>query len=166
MKRVGIGFDVHRFVEGRPLILGGVNIPFEKGLEGHSDADVLTHTIADAILGAAGLGDIGVHFPDSEPQWKDVSSLIILEKIIEMLQEKSLAVVNVDAVLIAERPKISPWVPAIRDKLCQTIGVSAEMISIKATTTEGLGFIGEGKGIAAQAVALVSDVKEKNFAKV
>ena len=159
MTRVGIGFDVHRLVAGRPLILGGVSIPFGKGLAGHSDADVLSHAIADAILGAAGLGDIGTHFPDTDPKWKDVSSLHLLSRIIELLVAQNIGVINLDATLIAERPKIAEWIPAMRHKLSEALGISEDLISIKATTTEGLGYIGREQGIAAQAVALVSDLK-------
>lgn len=155
MTRVGIGYDVHRLVYGRPLILGGVIIPFEKGLEGHSDADVLSHAISDALLGAAALGDIGQHFPNTDPEWKDISSLLLLENVNDKLAQKGFGIINIDAVLIAEQPKISDLIPEMCAKIANALDVSSSIISIKATTNEKLGFIGEGKGIAAQSVAMV-----------
>ena len=155
MTRVGIGYDVHRLVYGRPLILGGVIIPFEKGLEGHSDADVLSHAISDALLGAAALGDIGQHFPNTDPEWKDISSLLLLENVNDKLAQLGFGIINIDAVLIAEQPKISDLIPEMCAKIANALDVSSSIISIKATTNEKLGFIGEGKGIAAQSVAMV-----------
>ena len=154
MTRVGIGYDVHRLVYGRPLILGGVIIPFEKGLEGHSDADVLSHAISDALLGAAALGDIGQHFPNTDPEWKDISSLLLLENVNDKLAQIGFGIINIDAVLIAEQPKISDLIPEMCAKIANALDVSSSIISIKATTNEKLGFIGEGKGIAAQSVAM------------
>lgn len=160
MNRVGIGYDVHRLVFGRPLILGGVIIPFDKGLEGHSDADVLSHAIADALLGAAALGDIGYHFPNTDPSYKDISSLVLLQTVHKKLIESGFSIVNIDSVVIAEDPKIGTWIPEMRSKLAHSLEVATSVISIKATTTEKLGFTGEGKGIAAQSVALISQTKK------
>ncbi len=149
--RVGIGYDVHRLVENRRLILGGVQIPFAQGLLGHSDADVLTHAICDAILGAAGLGDIGVHFPDTDAAYADINSLVLLKQV-KVLVDQDYAVQNVDSTVIAERPKLAAYIPKMRQQLADTLSVSADRINIKATTSEGLGFIGEEKAIAAQAI--------------
>jgi 2-C-methyl-D-erythritol 2,4-cyclodiphosphate synthase len=157
MLRVGLGYDVHRLVSGRKLILGGVDIPFEKELLGHSDADVLIHAICDAILGALGLGDIGRHFPDSDPAYKGISSLVLLGRVVTLMQQQHYAIGNVDAVIIAEKPKISPYVEQMRAHLAEVLQTPANHINIKATTTEGLGFTGRGEGIAAQAiVSLIS----------
>lgn len=153
--RVGIGFDIHQLAEGRKLILGGVEIPFEKGLAGHSDADVLTHSICDALLGAASLGDIGTHFPDSNPEFKGVSSLELLSSVVAMVVERGYRVGNVDSVVQAERPKLAGFVAAIRERLAATLGVGIDCVSIKAKTCEGLGSIGRGEAIAAQSVAVV-----------
>ena len=153
--RVGIGYDIHPLVPGRKLILGGVEIAFEKGLFGHSDADVLIHAIMDAIIGALGLGDIGEHFPDSDPTYKDVSSLILLSKVEELLSSSRFRVVNVDSVIIAEAPKLSPYIGEMRRKLASVLKVEEERINIKATTNEKIGDIGEGKAIASQAVVLL-----------
>ena len=149
--RVGIGYDVHRLVENRRLILGGVQIPFAQGLLGHSDADVLTHAICDAILGAAGLGDIGVHFPDTDAAYTDINSLVLLKQV-KVLVDQDYAVQNVDSTVIAERPKLAAYIPKMRQQLADTLSVSVDRINIKATTSEGLGFIGEEKAIAAQAI--------------
>ena len=149
--RVGIGYDVHRLVEKRRLILGGVQIPFAQGLLGHSDADVLTHAICDAILGAAGLGDIGVHFPDTDAAYADINSLVLLKQV-KVLVDQDYAVQNVDSTVIAERPKLAAYIPKMRQQLADTLSVSVDRINIKATTSEGLGFIGEEKAIAAQAI--------------
>ncbi len=149
--RVGIGYDVHRLVENRRLILGGVQIPFAQGLLGHSDADVLTHAICDAILGAAGLGDIGVHFPDTDAAYADINSLVLLKQV-KVLVDQDYAVQNVDSTVIAERPKLAAYIPKMRQQLADTLSVSVDRINIKATTSEGLGFIGEEKAIAAQAI--------------
>ena len=153
--RVGQGYDVHRLVEGRKLILGGVRVPFEKGLLGHSDADVLCHAIADAILGALALGDIGGHFPDSDPAYEGMSSLELLRRVVERVIPKNAGVFNVDATVVAQRPKVAPYIPAMRAQLAEVLRVSVDRISVKATTTEGLGFEGLGEGISAQAVVLV-----------
>lgn len=156
MYRVGIGYDLHRLTEGRPLVLGGVTIPFSKGLEGHSDADVLSHSLCDALLGAAGKGDIGVHFPETSPQYKDISSLILLKNVMEIIDEEGYSVVNIDSVIVAEQPRLSPYIGQMRDELSKIVGIKSKKISIKATTSEGLGPIGKGEAIAAQTVVLVS----------
>jgi len=157
--RVGQGYDVHRLVSGRPLILGGVHIPFPQGLLGHSDADVLCHAIADALLGAAAAGDIGRHFPNTDPQWKGVSSLLLLQKVAAMLAEQRFVVVNVDATVVAERPMLAPYVEHMRQNIASALGVPCAAVSVKATTTEGLGLTGRGEGIAASAVALIASVE-------
>lgn len=153
--RIGIGYDVHRLVEGRPLILGGVTIPHEKGLLGHSDADVLTHTIMDALLGAAALGDIGTHFPDTDPRYKGADSLALLGAVMALLDARSFRIVNIDAVIVAETPKMAPHIPAMRKNLADILGIALEDINIKATTEEGLGISGSREGMAAHAVALL-----------
>ena len=153
--RVGLGYDVLQLVAQRRLVLGGVQIPFHKGLMGHSDADVLCHAVADALLGAAGLGDLGQHFPDSDPQFKDICSLVLLERVADLLKEKGLDVVNVDATLIAQEPRLSPHIAQMVGNIAGRLDVPRDAVSVKATTTEGLGFAGEGLGVAAQAVALV-----------
>ena len=153
--RVGIGYDVHRFAEGRPLILGGVNIPWEKGLLGHSDADALVHAIMDAMLGAAALGDIGQHFPDSQEAYRDISSLLLLKRVSGLLREKGFGIVNLDTVIIAQRPKMAPYLPEMKENISSVLHVDPACINIKATTTEWLGFSGRQEGIAAQAVALI-----------
>ena len=157
--RVGHGYDVHRLTEGRKLILGGVEIPYEKGLLGHSDADVLTHAVMDALLGAAGLGDIGRHFPDSDDRYLGADSLLLLKEVCRLLKEKGYRVGNVDATVIAQRPKLMSFIPAMRRNLADTMGVDADAVNVKATTEEKLGFTGEGLGIAAHAVAII-DRKE------
>ena len=156
--RVGIGFDVHRFDEARPLVLGGVTVPGGPGLAGHSDADVVCHAIADALLGAAALGDIGDHFPDTDPQWKDVSSVDLLFAVREMLSERGLAVASVDATLLLEAPKIAPYREQMRTVIGMALGAEADRVSVKATTTEGLGTVGRGEGAACMAVASVADM--------
>jgi 2-C-methyl-D-erythritol 2,4-cyclodiphosphate synthase len=153
--RVGIGYDIHRLVKGRPLILGGVPIAFDKGLLGHSDADVLAHAICDALLGAAGLGDIGMHFPDTDPQFKDISSLKLLLETCRMVVKKGFRIVNLDSVLFAEAPKLGPYRQLMQTTLAEAMNIPADAINIKATTTEGLGVIGKGKGIAAMCMALI-----------
>ena len=153
--RIGSGYDVHRLAEGRRLILGGVEIPFEKGLLGHSDADVLTHAIADALLGAAALGDIGKLFPDSDPQYEGADSLVLLGRVCSLLREKGFAIGNVDATVIAQRPKLAPFISSMREKLAKACGIPTAQVSVKATTEEGLGFTGAGEGIAASAVCLL-----------
>ncbi len=153
--RIGIGYDIHRLVVGRRLVLGGVTIPFEKGLLGHSDADVLVHSICDALLGAAGLGDIGSHFPDNDPQYKDVSSLLLLAQTRELFQSHGFRFGNLDATVFAEAPKLAPFQNAMRQQLSKVLEVDAGLINIKATTTEGLGVIGAGEAIAAMSIALL-----------
>ncbi|MBD3305109.1 2-C-methyl-D-erythritol 2,4-cyclodiphosphate synthase [candidate division KSB3 bacterium] len=158
MTRVGIGYDVHRLVPDRPLILGGIKIPFANGLQGHSDADVLIHAICDAILGALGLGDIGRHFPDSDPAYKGIASSILLSRVIERMAQHHYAIGNLDAIVIAEQPRLAPYIPQMQDHLARLMHASPERINIKATTTEGLGFTGTGAGIAAQTiVSLISE---------
>ena len=156
--RIGHGYDVHRLVEGRRLILGGVDIPWERGLLGHSDADVLTHAVMDALLGAAGLGDIGRHFPDTDPAYAGADSLKLLEHVVKLLGERGFSVGNVDATVLAQRPKLAPHIPQMRDNLARTMGVDPSRINIKATTEEGLGFTGSSEGMAAHAVALIEEI--------
>ena len=153
--RVGQGYDVHKLVEGRKLILGGVEIPYEKGLLGHSDADVLTHALMDALLGACALGDIGHLFPDNDPAYAGADSLKLLDKVVQLLKEKNFFVENVDVTVIAQAPKLAPYVLEMRENLAQQLGVGLDQISVKATTEEHLGFTGRGEGIAAQAVCLI-----------
>ena len=153
--RVGHGYDVHRLAAGRKLILGGVEIPYEKGLDGHSDADVLTHAVMDALLGACGLGDIGRHFPDSDERYRGISSLLLLDHVAALLRQQGYGVVNVDVTLIAQAPKVGPYRQQMVDNLASHMGVSPEQINVKATTEEHLGFTGNGEGMACHAVALV-----------
>lgn len=153
--RIGHGYDVHRLVNDRPLILGGVKIPFELGLLGHSDADVLLHAVCDSLLGAAALGDIGKHFPDSDEAFRNIDSRILLRKTAELLREKGYKVVNVDATVIAQKPKLSPFIAEMRENIALDCGVSAECVNVKATTEEGLGFTGDLSGISAHAVCLI-----------
>jgi len=156
--RVGIGCDSHPLVSGRRLVLGGVDIPYDKGLSGWSDADVATHAIIDALCGAADLGDIGTLFPSQEPEYKDIPSLVLLSKTGELLKAKGLKVANIDVTIIAQCPKLSPFVPEMRKRLSKALGVESTQVTIKATTTDGLGFIGRGEGIAAQSVALITTI--------
>lgn len=153
--RIGSGYDVHRLVPERKLILGGVCIPYEVGLLGHSDADVLVHAIMDALLGAAGLGDIGLHFPDSDPGYLGVSSLELLKKVMAMLNEAGYNISNIDATIIAQKPKLRPYIEEMRENIAEAAGLDKEKINIKATTEEGLGFTGNLEGIAAQAICLI-----------
>lgn len=153
MTRFGMGYDVHRLVEGRKLILGGVEIPHTLGLLGHSDADVLLHAVADALLGAAALGDIGRHFPDTDPAYEGISSLLLLEHVAKLLTAKGWRVGNVDATIVAQKPKLAPFIAAMNDNLARVLGVSPEQVNVKATTEEKLGFTGTEQGIAAYAVA-------------
>lgn len=153
--RIGQGYDVHRLVEGKKLILGGVEIPWEKGLLGHSDADVLTHAVMDALCGAAGLGDIGTLFPDNDPQYAGADSIALLRQVAALLRERGYAVVNVDAALIAQQPKIAPYKKEMAQNLAVALGVERDRVNVKATTEEGLGFTGDGSGMAAQAVVLL-----------
>lgn len=162
--RIGTGYDVHRLTRGRKLIIGGVEIPFELGLDGHSDADVLVHAIMDAMLGAASLGDIGKLFPDSSPEFKDISSLKLLKTAGEKISEKLYYVGNIDATVIAQRPRLSPYIETMRENIAKTLGIDIDQVSIKATTEEGLGFTGAGQGIAAQAVCLLENAADDTFA--
>jgi 2-C-methyl-D-erythritol 2,4-cyclodiphosphate synthase len=156
--RIGIGCDSHPLISGRRLILGGVDIPYDKGLSGWSDADVATHAIIDALCGAADLGDIGTLFPSQKPEYKDISSLVLLSKTDELLKAKGFRVANIDVTIIAQSPKLSPFVPEMRKRLSQALGLEAIQVTIKATTTNGLGFIGREEGIAAQSVALITTI--------
>lgn len=157
MTRFGFGYDVHRLVVGRPLILGGIEIAHEKGLDGHSDADVLSHAIADALLGAAALGDIGRHFPDTDPAFKDADSLELLEAVVQLVRREGLRVVNVDATIAAQSPKLAPYIGPMCTRLAAVLGVDETGVNVKATTTEGLGFVGTGEGIAAYAVCALTN---------
>jgi 2-C-methyl-D-erythritol 2,4-cyclodiphosphate synthase len=154
--RVGLGYDAHRLVAGRPLILGGVEIPHALGLLGHSDADVLAHAIGDALLGAVGAGDLGTHFPDKDPAYKNISSLILLERIMLIVRDRGFQPVNVDATLVAQQPRLAPHIPAMQAKLAPILGLTPADVNLKATTTEHLGFAGRGEGMAAYAVVLVT----------
>ncbi|GIM28542.1 2-C-methyl-D-erythritol 2,4-cyclodiphosphate synthase [Clostridium polyendosporum] len=153
--RVGLGYDVHKLVENRELILGGVTIPFEKGLLGHSDADVLLHAIMDSLLGAAALGDIGKHFPDNDERFKGASSIILLSHVENLLKEKSYNIINIDATIIAQKPKMAPYIMQMRENIGKTLNITIDQINIKATTEEGLGFTGRCEGISAQSICLI-----------
>lgn len=153
--RIGIGYDVHSLAEGRRLVLGGVKIPFALGLLGHSDADVLVHAICDALLGAAALGDIGQHFPDTSDKFKDIDSLILLQNVQQLLEDHEYAVINIDSVIVAQQPKLAPYISAMTANISRILKIRTEQVSVKATTTEGLGFEGRGQGISAQAVAMI-----------
>jgi len=170
--RIGTGYDVHRLVENRDLILGGVKIPFEKGLLGHSDADVLVHAIMDALLGAAALGDIGKHFPDTDEKYKGASSIELLKKVGILLEEKLYMIENIDATIIAQKPKLAEYIPEMKKNIANALNISEDQVNIKATTEEGLGFTGEGLGMAANAVCLIEsmmnyqvDVTPSNYAR-
>ena len=156
MIRVGLGYDVHKLVEGRDLILGGVNIPWELGLLGHSDADVVVHAIMDALLGAAALRDIGRHFPDTDPQYKGISSILLLQKVGELLEEKGYEIVNIDATIIAQKPKLLPYIDTMIENVANTLHLSVDQVNIKAATEEGLGFTGTLQGISSQAICAIS----------
>ncbi|MCM1183607.1 MAG: 2-C-methyl-D-erythritol 2,4-cyclodiphosphate synthase [Roseburia sp.] len=158
--RIGMGYDVHRLVADRPLIIGGVTIPYELGLLGHSDADVLLHAIADALLGAAALGDIGKHFPDTDLAYKGISSLVLLERVGALLEQNMFFIENIDATIIAQAPKMRPHIDAMRENIAKALRIDAGQVSVKATTEEGLGFTGEGKGISAQAICLLTSPRE------
>lgn len=160
LMRIGQGYDVHRLVEGRKLILGGVEIPYEKGLLGHSDADVLLHAVMDALLGAAALGDIGQHFPDSDERYKGISSVELLKEVGKILQENGYLIENIDSTVIAQRPKLLPYRPQMAKNIADALGIEPDQVSVKATTEEGLGFTGTGEGISAQAIALLSSVAD------
>ena len=156
--RIGQGYDVHRLAENRKLILGGVAVPYELGLLGHSDADVIVHAIMDALLGAAGLWDIGHCFPDNDPAYKDISSLVLLSKVKAMLENKGFGIVNIDGTIIAQKPKLSPYIPDMRKNIAEILAIDETCVNLKATTEEGLGFTGTGDGIAAQAIALLEQL--------
>lgn len=160
--RIGLGYDVHRLVSDRDLILGGVKIPYEKGLLGHSDADVMLHAVMDALLGAAALGDIGKHFPDTDPAYKGISSIRLLEHVGKLIEDKGYLIGNIDATIIAQRPKMAPHIPQMRRNMAEALRISEDRINIKATTEEGLGFTGEGLGISSQAICLLEEIG--NFA--
>ena len=161
--RVGMGYDVHKLTEGRKLILGGVDIPWEKGLLGHSDADVLIHAVMDALLGAAALGDIGKHFPDTDPAYKGISSVKLLVHVAELLRKQEYAVGNIDATVIAQKPKMAPHIPQMRKNMADALGISESKINIKATTEEGLGFTGTGEGISSQAIASLDTIANYSY---
>lgn len=154
--RVGMGYDVHRLVENRDLIIGGVTIPYEKGLLGHSDADVLLHAVMDALLGAAAMGDIGKHFPDSDPAYKGISSMVLLEKVGRLLMEKGFLIENIDATIIVQAPKMRPYIDSMRENIAKALEMDIEHINVKATTEEGLGFTGTGEGISSQAICMLT----------
>lgn len=156
--RIGMGYDVHKLVEGRKLILGGVEIPNEKGLLGHSDADVLLHAIMDALLGAAALGDIGKHFPDTDPAYKGISSIRLLEHVADLLEEHQFLIENIDATIIAQRPKMRPYIDTMRENIAKALKIESDQINVKATTEEGLGFTGSGEGISSQAICMLEKV--------
>ena len=161
--RVGMGYDVHKLVEGRDLIIGGVRIPHTLGLLGHSDADVLLHAIMDALLGAAGLGDIGKHFPDTDPQYKGISSMKLLSHVAELIREKGYVVENIDATIIAQKPKMRPHIPQMEENIARALGISTDQVNVKATTEEGLGFTGTEEGISSQAICTLSSFYEGSF---
>lgn len=157
--RIGIGYDVHKLVVDRPLILGGVNIPFERGLLGHSDADVLIHAIMDSMLGALALGDIGKHFPDTSDEFKGISSLKLLEHVYSLIKSKGFEIENIDSIIVAQRPKMAPHIPEMKKNICSILNVNEDQLNIKATTEEGLGFTGSGDGISSQSVCLLNKIK-------
>lgn len=161
--RVGMGYDVHKLVEGRKLILGGVNVPYEKGLLGHSDADVLTHAIMDALLGAAALGDIGRYFPDTDERFKGADSIELLRHVRKLLDEKMYVIGNIDATIIAQRPKLAPFIPDMVTTIAEALGVSENQVNIKATTEEGMGFTGTGDGMSSQAICLLETVGNYDY---
>lgn len=161
--RIGTGYDVHRLAKERALVLGGVVIPYEKGLLGHSDADVLLHAVMDALLGAAALGDIGKHFPDSEERYRGISSLALLKEVKSLLDAELYIVENIDATIVAEHPKLAPYLQEMRENIANTLGIDISQVSVKATTEEGLGFTGNGEGIAAQAVCLLENIRNYSF---
>lgn len=154
--RIGMGYDVHRLVEGRALIIGGVTIPYELGLLGHSDADVLLHAISDALLGAAALGDIGKHFPDTDPAYKGISSMLLLERVGKLLEENMFFIENIDATIIAQAPKMRPYIDTMRENIAKALGIETAQVNVKATTEEGLGFTGSGEGISSQAICMLT----------
>lgn len=160
--RIGQGYDSHRFAEGRPLILGGVRIPDHAGLTGHSDADAVAHAVTDALLGAAGLGDIGTHFPPSDAAWKDADSMLLLGRVVELLEGEGYQVVNLDVTVIAESPRVGPYAEAMRTRLAEVVGISPRHVSLKGKSNEGMGWIGRGEGIAVLAVALVDSLEDQD----
>jgi 2-C-methyl-D-erythritol 2,4-cyclodiphosphate synthase len=160
MFRIGQGFDVHQLTEGRPLIIGGITIPYEKGLLGHSDADVLLHTISDACLGAIGEGDIGRHFPDTDPNFKDADSAKLMEHVWNLVKDKGYELVNADCTIIAQRPKMAPYIEQMKERIAELLEASPDQVNVKATTTEKLGFTGRGEGIASQAVVLLKKISD------
>lgn len=161
--RVGMGYDVHKLVEGRPLIIGGVTIPYEKGLLGHSDADVLVHAIMDALLGAAALGDIGKHFPDTDPAYKGADSLMLLGRVRDLLEEQLYIIENIDATIIAQKPRMAPYIDTMVDNIAKVLGMETDRINVKATTEEGMGFTGAGEGISAQAICMLNTVYNYSY---
>lgn len=161
--RIGMGYDVHKLVEGRKLILGGVNVPYEKGLLGHSDADVLVHAIMDSLLGAAALGDIGKHFPDTDPAYKGADSIELLRHVKKLLDENHYMISNIDATVIAQRPKLAPFISDMKTTIAEALGVSENQVNIKATTEEGLGFTGAGEGISSQSICLLEEVANYQY---
>jgi len=161
--RVGMGYDVHRLVEGRELILGGVNIPYELGLLGHSDADVLLHAIMDALLGAAALGDIGKHFPDTDEKYKGISSIKLLEHVGELIDKENMLISNIDATIIAQKPKMRPYIDTMRENIAKALKIDINQVNVKATTEEGLGFTGEGLGISSQAICLLETINNFDY---
>lgn len=165
MMRIGQGFDVHALVEGRPLIIGGVTIPFERGLAGHSDADVLLHALCDALIGAAGLGDIGKHFPDTDPKYKGADSRVLLRAVVQLLQQRGFSVINADSTIIAQAPKMAPHIPAMRANIAADLGVQPDDVNVKAKTAEKLGFVGRGEGIVAEAVVLIQRAVTTPFSR-
>ena len=164
--RIGMGYDVHRLVENRKLVIGGIEIPYEKGLLGHSDADVLLHAIMDALLGAAALGDIGAHFPDNDPEYEGISSMKLLEKVGELLMDNLFFIENIDATIIAQKPKMRPYIDEMRKGIAKVLGIDITQVNIKATTEEGLGFTGSGEGISSQAICLLTSPRELSLVNV
>jgi 2-C-methyl-D-erythritol 2,4-cyclodiphosphate synthase len=160
--RIGLGYDSHSFVEGRRLVLGGVEIPSERGLGGHSDADAVAHAVTDSLLGAAALGDIGMHFPPSDARWKDADSMGLLARVVRLLESENFQVVNVDVIVVAEEPRIGPYTAEMRRKLADVIGIAGSHISVKGKSNEGMGWIGRGEGIAVQAVALIDRIEDQD----
>ena len=158
MNRIGFGYDIHRLVEGRKLILGGIDIPFDKGLSGHSDADVLIHAMIDGLLGAATMGDIGHLFPDNDPQFKDIDSMVLLKKVFDLIQQKGFSIVMIDSTIVCEKPKLAPYIVTMRENIAQHLGIPADSISVKATTNERIGDIGKGEAICAMAVVLLDKI--------
>ncbi len=157
--RIGNGYDVHKLVENRKLILGGVEIPFEKGLMGHSDADVLVHSVMDALLGAAALGDIGQHFPDNCEEFRNISSIFLLKKVFSLIESEGYSIINIDVTVVAQKPKMFPYIKQMKQNICEALNISESLVNIKATTEEGLGFTGRGEGIASYAVCLIEKIK-------